>query len=174
MTQNSANLIKRSTNHGNYTLIEPVYKLKQQAMTAGSPEDVIASIAQAEEALGVLKQEFGGWMDREVERLEAAAATYFENPGNERRAFFRAVHDIRGQAGTFGFPLAGRVADNLCRLLDAAAQIPNDIVSAHIMAIKAVVRENATTLDHPVGVLLVKSLEKVSAVILAKAARQAE
>lgn len=161
-----SNLIKTSTNHGNHTVIEPVDKLKKLALISGTPEDIAAHIAKAEDALGILKQEFGGWMEREVERLESALAIYLAAPATERADFFRAIHDIRGQAGTFGFPLAGRIADNLCRLLDAAVKVPNDIVSAHIMAIRAIVRENATTIDHPVGSLLAMSLEKVTGVLM--------
>lgn len=165
MSVKSSNLIKTSTNHGNHTVIEPIDKLKKLALISGTPEDIAAHIAKAEDALSILKQEFGGWMEREVERLENALAVFLAAPIAERANFFRAIHDIRGQAGTFGFPLAGRIADNLCRLLDAAVQVPNDIVSAHVMAIRAIVRENATTTDHPVGSLLAMSLEKVTAVL---------
>jgi Hpt domain len=164
-----SNLIKTSTNHGNHTVIEPVDKLKKLALISGTPEDIAAHIAKAEDALSILKQEFGGWMEREVERLESALTIFLAAPITERASFFRAIHDIRGQAGTFGFPIAGRIADNLCRLLDAAVQVPNDIVSAHVMAIRAVVRENATTMDHPVGSLLAMSLEKVTAVLMGNA-----
>lgn len=170
MSLKSSHLVKTSTNHGDHTVIEPVDKLKKLALISGTPEDIAAHIAKAEDALGILKQEFGGWMEREVDRLEAALAVFLAAPITERASFFRAIHDIRGQAGTFGYPLAGRIADNLCRLLDAAVQVPNDIVSAHIMAIRAVVRENATTMDHPVGSILAMSLEKVTAVLTGKTA----
>jgi Hpt domain len=169
MSVKSSNLIKTSTNHGNHTVIEPVDKLKKLALISGTPEDIAAHIAKAEDALSILKQEFGGWMEREVERLEGALTAFLAAPATERANFFRAIHDMRGQAGTFGFPLAGRIADNLCRLLDAAVQVPNDIVSAHVLAIRAVVRENATTMDHPVGSLLAMSLEKVTAALTASA-----
>jgi Hpt domain len=169
MSLKSSNLIKTSTNHGNHTVIEPIDRLKKLALISGTPEDIAAHISKAEDALSILKQEFGGWMDREVERLENTLAAFLSAPVIERGNFFRSLHDIRGQAGTFGFPLAGRIADNLCRLLDAAVQVPNDIVSAHVMAIRAVVRENATTPDHPVGVLLAMSLEKVTAVLMGNA-----
>jgi hypothetical protein len=169
MSVKSSNLIKTSTNHGNHTVIEPVDKLKKLALISGTPEDIAAHISKAEDALSILKQEFGGWMEREVERLESALTAFLAAPATERANFFRAIHDMRGQAGTFGFPLAGRIADNLCRLLDAAVQVPNDIVSAHVLAIRAVVRENATTMDHPVGSLLAMSLEKVTAALTASA-----
>jgi chemotaxis protein histidine kinase CheA len=172
MSVKSSNLIKTSTNHGTHTVIEPVDRLKKLALISGTPEDIAAHISKAEDALGILKQEFGGWMEREVDRLENALAAFLAAPAKERANFFRAIHDVRGQAGTFGFPLAGRIADNLCRLLDAAVQVPNDIISAHIMAIRAVVRENATTMDHPVGMILAMSLEKVTAVLTANAQKK--
>ena len=35
-----------------------------------------------------------------------------------RAALFRAAHDIKGEAATFGYPIAGRIAGSLCRLID--------------------------------------------------------
>ena len=165
MISKSPKLVVKSTDHGNHTMIEPPDDLKRHALVEGSAEDISAQIAKAEESLNVLKEEFGGWMERELERLDEALAAFVAAPNSEKPGFFRAVHDVRGQAGTFGFPLAGRIADNLCRLLDAAIQVPADIVSAHVHAIRAVVRENATGANHPVGVMLAKSLERVADVL---------
>ena len=57
---------------------------------------------------------------------------------------FRASHDIKGDAATLGFPLAGRLAGSLCRLLDHApdrSRIPVILVDRYVEAIRAVVRE---------------------------------
>ncbi len=105
-------------------------------------------IKLAEEALAELSQEFTGWMEQELERLEAARSAYrdAQSSDDRRQALFRAAHDIRGQAETFGFPLAAPVADSLCRLLEFtpdAARIPRTLVDQHVNAIRAIVHEDA-------------------------------
>jgi chemotaxis protein histidine kinase CheA len=171
MSIKTSRLVSKTVDHGSHTIIEPVNNLRRQALVSCSDKEAAAQIAKADDALSILKHEFGGWMENEVARLEASLEVYVANPVKERDQFFRVVHDVRGHAGTFGFPLAGRIADNLCRLIDAVSRVPNDIVTAHVFAIRAVVRENATTHDHPVGILLAQSLEKVTHVLVRGAAK---
>jgi HPt (histidine-containing phosphotransfer) domain-containing protein len=61
---------------------------------------------------------------------------------------FRAAHDIRGEAATFGFPQVTGAADSLCRLLEHTpdmARIPIALVDQHVDAVRAIVREHART-----------------------------
>ncbi|MGR9922020.1 hypothetical protein ACUOHO_26930, partial [Escherichia coli] len=62
---------------------------------------------------------------------------------------FRAAHDIKGDAATFGFVSAGIVAESLCRIIEHAPdleQVPSNLIAHHINAIQAIVRER-TKLD---------------------------
>ena len=57
---------------------------------------------------------------------------------------FRAAHDIRGEAATFGFPILAGPADSLCRLLEHTPEhdrIPLALVDQHVDAVRAIVRE---------------------------------
>ena len=66
-----------------------------------------------------------------------------------REELFRAAHDIKGDAATFGFPSAGAAAESLCRIIEHAPdldQVPSDLIAHHINAIQAIVRER-TKLD---------------------------
>ena len=61
----------------------------------------------------------------------------------------RAAHDIKGDAATFGFPSAGAAAESLCRIIEHAPdldEVPADLITHHINAIQAIVRER-TKLD---------------------------
>ncbi len=58
---------------------------------------------------------------------------------------FRAAHDIKGDAATFGYPLAAAAADSLCRIMEHApdfTKVPNDLIAHHVNAIQAIVREH--------------------------------
>src|SRR5207245_9935479 len=62
---------------------------------------------------------------------------------------FRAAHDIKGDAATFGYPSAGAAAESLCRIVEHAPEldkVPSDLIAHHINAIQAIVRER-TKLD---------------------------
>ena len=61
-------------------------------------------------------------------------------------ALFRAAHDIKGEAATFGYPAAAGVAESLCRLLEHTpeiGQIPIALVDQHVDAVRAITREYA-------------------------------
>ena len=108
-------------------------------------------IVSSEEALQGLSGEFKNWMTIEADRLSAAhAAIIGDGFTNEnRQELFRAAHDIKGDAATFGFPSAGAAAESLCRIIEHAPdldQVPPELITHHINAIQAIVRER-TKLD---------------------------
>jgi len=104
-------------------------------------------VARAEKALEGLSNEFDDWMNKECERLATAHATILENGLNQasQDELFRAAHDIKGDAATFGYPLAAAAADSLCRIMEHApdfSKVPNDLIAHHVNAIQAIVREH--------------------------------
>jgi HPt (histidine-containing phosphotransfer) domain-containing protein len=108
-------------------------------------------IARAEKALAGLSGEFKNWMGIEAERLAAAHAAILTRGFTKitREELFRAAHDIKGDAATFGFPSAGATAESLCRIIEHAPDlndVPSDLIAHHINAIQAIVRER-TRLD---------------------------
>jgi len=108
-------------------------------------------VARAEKALAGLSGEFKNWMRVEADRLAAAHAAVVNNGFTKltREELFRAAHDIKGDAATFGFPSAGATAESLCRIIEHAPslnEVPADLIAHHINAIQAIVRER-TKLD---------------------------
>ena len=106
-------------------------------------------VARAEKALAGLAGEFKNWMAVEADRLSAAyAAIVRDGFTHETRVeLFRAAHDIKGDAATFGFPSAGAAAESLCRIIEHAPNldaVPPDLIQHHIDAVQAIVREHNT------------------------------
>ena len=104
-------------------------------------------VARAEKALEGLSDEFENWMGKECERLAAAHRAIVATGLNAttQDELFRAAHDIKGDAATFGYPLAAAAADSLCRLMEHApdfTKVPNELIAHHVNAIQAIVREN--------------------------------
>lgn len=114
-------------------------------------KDLEDPIARAEKALAGLSGEFKNWMTIETDRLAAAHAAILKEGFTSftREELFRAAHDIKGDAATFGFPSAAAAAESLCRIIEHAPdldEVPSDLIAHHINAIQAIVRER-TKLD---------------------------
>ena len=121
--------------------------------------DLDDPVGRAEKALAGLSGEFKEWMAIEADRLSAAHATVQREGFNDktREELFRAAHDIKGDAATFGYPSAAAAAESLCRIIEHApdlAAVPQQLIAHHINAVQAIVR-NRTKLDTAVvaGVL---------------------
>ena len=113
--------------------------------------DLDDPVARAEKALAGLSGEFKNWMTIEADRLSAAHGAILKNGFTSltREELFRAAHDIKGDAATFGFPSAGAAAESLCRIIEHAPDldhVPSDLIAHHINAIQAIVRQR-TKLD---------------------------
>ena len=100
-------------------------------------------IERADRALESLAPSFTEWMNNEVLRLfEAMDGFDASDQGEEAsKAFYIVVHDIRGQALQFGYPIAGQLAGGLCDLLERRheAPIPAIIMRRYVEAIASIV-----------------------------------
>jgi len=120
-------------------------------------------IAAAEKALESMTEDFSAWMDEEARRLTEAWQRVSKEgmTANGREALYSPAHDIKGEAATFGYPLAGEIAGGLCLLLDADVapdKLPLKLVGAHVNAIMAIVKEEAKDAEHRVGRTLEREL----------------
>ncbi|HET6839598.1 MAG TPA: Hpt domain-containing protein [Bradyrhizobium sp.] len=125
--------------------------LRKVLRRIGDEKDNDDPVARAEKALAGLSGEFKNWMAIEADRLSMAHAAILKSGFTKITCdeLFRAAHDIKGDAATFGFPSAGAAADSLCRIIEHAPnlnQVPHDLIAHHINAIQAIVRER-TKLD---------------------------
>ena len=114
-------------------------------------KDLDDPVARAEKALAGLSGEFKNWMTIEADRLSAAHAAILRDGFTDDTCeeLFRAAHDIKGDAATFGFTSAGVAAESLCRIIEHAPdleKVPSNLIAHHINAIQAIVRER-TKLD---------------------------
>ena len=124
-----------------------------------------AAIAKAEAALMSLASNFTQWLADEITKLEAARAnvkTAGMTVETMENLYLRA-HDLKGLGTTYGYQLITRIAGSLCRMIDDKEKritAPLELVDAHIDAIKAAVRDDIKSDEHPVGRILVQELER--------------
>lgn len=98
------------------------------------PELSPEALARAEAALAALSDDFRAWAEVDLARLRAALDPF------QPESLFAIAHDIKGQAGTFGYPAATELANRLCRLLEAGG--------ADVARVAALVEALADALPH--------------------------
>jgi HPt (histidine-containing phosphotransfer) domain-containing protein len=134
--------------HADHQVITQPNPLRKVLRRVADDKDLDDPVARAEQALAELSGEFGNWMTIECARLTAAHAAIVAHGFSKARGveLFRAAHDIKGDAATFGYPSAAVAAESLCRIIEHApdlARVPNELIANHVAAIHAIVREHA-------------------------------
>ena len=138
--------------------------------------DLDDPVGRAEKALAELSGEFKNWMTIEADRLSAAHAVILREgfTDDNREELFRAAHDIKGGAATFGFAAAGVTAESLCRIIEHAPdldKVPSDLIGHHINAIQAIVRERTKLDTNVMAPALSRQLRSIADEFLAHANR---
>jgi HPt (histidine-containing phosphotransfer) domain-containing protein len=151
--------------YADHEVITPPHKLRKAVAPAAAGDD--DPVARAEAALSGLASEFSTWMRLECERLETARQDVMRLgfTGQTHDALFRAAHDIKGEAATFGYPEVAGVAESLCRLLEHTpdmANIPAKLVDQHVDAVRAIIREHARSDVADVASALTQRLREVT------------
>ncbi|HVI62174.1 MAG TPA: Hpt domain-containing protein [Bradyrhizobium sp.] len=155
--------IKTFATHKVITQPNPLRKVLRRV----DDKDADDPVARAEKALAGLSGEFKTWMLTEADRLSAAHAAA-QKSGFSREAcdeLFRAAHDIKGDAATFGFPSAAAAAESLCRIIEHApnlSQVPGELIAHHINAIQAMVHGHTRLDSSIVAAELSRRLRKVA------------
>ena len=151
--------------YADHEIITPPNELRKAVASVGPDDD--DPIARAEAALVQLSSEFTAWMQAECDRIETArqAVKLLGMTEHTHNALFRAAHDIKGEAATFGYPEVVGVADSLCRLLEHTpeiSRIPVVLIDQHVDAVRAMTRETARTDKAEVAGELVRRLREVT------------
>lgn len=162
-----------------YEEIEPVNNLGAKFGLDGEasiPKDLIA---RAEAAVRALSQQYPALVQSEIERARVAAATLAaaKSPESARQAagkVFELAHDLKGQGGSYGYPLVSSIAASLCELSQKAktfdAQL-SEAVNVHINAIALVIKKMIKNPEDAEGKRLVLQVETLTAHLTGPAAK---
>jgi Hpt domain len=97
--------IKAFADHHVITQPNPLRRVLRRV----AEKDLDDPVARAEKALADLSSEFKNWMTVEADRLSNAHDVILKDGFTDqtRNELFRAAHDIKGDAATFGYPSGG-------------------------------------------------------------------
>ena len=121
-----------------------------------------ALIARAESAIEGLRAGFREEASRQIERLEAAFAALSADPASGLEELFAAAHEIKGQAGSFGYELLAHVCEWLCRVVDGRRPLDKSAIDAighHVMAARVIVERDVRGLGGPLCSALLRDLQ---------------
>jgi len=154
-------------NHGDHEVITPEHKLRAAVSKSPAEDSDEDPIARAEKALAALSPEFGAWMDSECARLDDARREIVDSGFTDanKEALFRAAHDIKGEAATFGYSAVAWAAESLCRLIEHAPdadRIPAVLIDRHVDAVRAIYREYGHSDAQTLATALTKRLREVT------------
>jgi hypothetical protein len=130
-------------------------------------ESLAASMQRAEDAVAELAADYSNWALADVKRAEDAFALVKSEP--EKRAahletLYRVTHDMKGQGGSFGYPLITKIGQSLCRYLHSGeigeAHFP--VVQAHIGALRLILEKSVKGDGGVIGGRLVAKLEALT------------
>ena len=97
------------------------------------------AIKQAENFMETQEINYPTWLDDDLKNLKNTFKKINPNSNNQQKNLlndiFKISLEIKGQGGSYGYPLISYVADNICTLLDSIPKISSkdiEIIRIHI------------------------------------------
>lgn len=124
-------------------------------------------IRRADNQVAKLAGEFEQIFAENILALGAAMTALRQSNGEDEDALGKLrslLHDLRGQAGSFGYPLVSQVGDSACKFIDLSSEIGAtevEVLNMHVDALKAISQAKIKGDGGPIGAELMGGLRKV-------------
>ena len=144
-------------------------RLKEQVSGlggGGKPQISAEALAEAEAALEAMSEDYPDWVSGLIDRL-AEQHRRCVDTSEDRRFFFEEIsdiaHDMKGQGGTFGYPLISSFAESLNKFSYSKGELTDnhvELIKAHVDSMRAVITGRVKGDGGEIGIELSKGLEK--------------
>jgi hypothetical protein len=145
-------------------IINPPNLLRERV--TGSGPISAEMLARAEAAVESLSAQFSELLASEIGQLGSLHAESVGASTARRleiaKAIFEITHDLRGQAGTFDYPLITRIGSSLCRFTENLTDCDErcfEVIRVHIEAMVAVLHNALHGDGGPLGDAIASGLE---------------
>ncbi len=128
-------------------MIRPDRRLGDKVPETGGPTPEQA-VLRALNATEHLSEAYQGWAVDDLQALWQAfqgSAAAGNDADADVKKMFDIAHEVRGQGGSFGFPLITGIGDSLCKFLEPLDSLTGrdlEVIKIHILAMKAVFHQN--------------------------------
>ena len=146
--------------------ITPPNNLRKKQIDAGVALTIDPSLVGASEAKIVsMKEEYLRWVGGDLNRLSEAFDLALKDTANRAKHvedLYTATVEIKGQGGSFGYPLMTTVGSQLCRFIETQGNDLDDprmdIVKLHVETLKLVILQKMEGDGGPMGQKLLAGL----------------
>jgi hypothetical protein len=151
-------------------IVNPPHPLRDKVSGGGPISQEM--LKRAEVAVEGLAAQFDALLEGELDKLSALASLAAREPSRRKelaKSIFDIAHDLRGQAGTFNYPLITRVGSSLCRFtegLEACEEREIEVIRLHIDAMQAILASSLRGDGDTVGQQIALGLERAVGKIL--------
>lgn len=136
-------------------------------VAAGTGAIPTAALEKAEETFRKMAEDYPDWVNQSLQRLREEFEAAGAKPPESRTPNFHRInqmaHELKGQGGTFGYPLISTFGKSLHEFTGASAGTTDahmEIIKSHIDAMQAVIKGRIAGNGGAVGAELVKTLER--------------
>jgi len=141
-------------------------KEKTHGLGGGAGSISPEALAAAERALAEMAEDYPDWVSGLIARLAEQHSRCIDTP-DKRRDYFEQInqiaHDMKGQGGTFGYPLITDFAESLHSFTTTRHEITDsmvELVKAHVDGMRAVIKNRVKGDGGEIGAELKASLEQ--------------
>lgn len=146
--------------------ITPPNNLRKKQIDAGVALTIDASlVASAEAKIIGMKGEYLGWVVGDLEKLAALCDVAIKD--KDKRAshvedLYNKAVEIKGQGGSFGYPLVTSIGSQLCRFIETEGfgldDPKMDVVKVHVETLRLVIMQKMEGDGGPMGEKLMNGL----------------
>lgn len=142
-------------------------KEKTAGLAPGKTSISTDALEAAEKALNKMSEDYPDWVSGLIVKLQEQHGRCVDTP-EKRHEFFEEInhiaHDMKGQGGTFGYPLITDFADSLYGFtIKKPGEISDnqiELVKSHVDSMRAVIRGRVSGDGGEIGAELSNSLEE--------------
>lgn len=145
-------------------IINPPHMIKNKVSGSGGPSAEM--LAKAEAAISKMADDYPTWAIHDVDRLGDMLKSAKTGVGNGKELLdeaFKLAHDMRGQGGSFGYPLMTRIANSFCRYVEKLEEVDKsalEICNAHVTSMHAVLTNRVKGDGGKIGAQIAAGLEQ--------------
>lgn len=127
-----------------------------------------AALDRAEQVIQEMSGAYLEWVRGDLDKIQAALETLRKSSEEEAKKalerIFDIAHDMKGQGGSFDYPLITQVGNQLCRFIETVDQ-PDDnavkVIHLHIDAMRLIIANRLVGDGGAHGQRLVRGLEAI-------------
>ena len=146
--------------------ITPPNNLRNKQIDAGEQLTIDPSlVGAAESKIGSMKADYLKWVGGDLDALSAACDISIKDKANRAQhveTLYNKAVEIKGQGGSFGYPLMTTIGSQLCRFLETQGfgvdDLKMDVVKLHVETLRLVILQKMEGDGGPMGQKLLTGL----------------